>query len=792
MRVLLIDNYDSYTYNLCQLIGSVLGGQAPVVARNDDATTLAPLLNEKRVTQASFEAVVISPGPGRPDRVADFGLCRRVIQQFPTHQVPILGVCLGHQGIVESFGGRIIHAKRPVHGEVASIHVEETESQKESLFRGLPANPFRAVRYHSLVAEVSSLPSCLETLAWCIDEGTQERILMAVRHRVDPIFGVQFHIESIGTEFGEQILCNFFAIAQTYRRKKRASFDGIPRMSPRSALAEASTQSPRGVSNRPEWFAPYRRRCVQLRRLSPKEVVGQPVDCFLRLYGSDATREVFWLDSCYEYRQNRWPSVRWSIMGEWESTSVLDGTQVPFWEVLDRTLAARAEMWPTLPESETLPPFIGGYLGYIGYELKRESFDAPRASSSAAPEAADAFLGWVHRAIIFDHQTGGVLLATNDDESACPTEAENWMRHVEQMLKEKPNALDFSSGRSHPEHDRCAAAMTGTAPNGAAAELFPRALHFEWQRSRHQYLEDVRTCLDRIRDGESYEICLTNQLLLRSVSLPAGFHPLAHYLELRSTNAAPFAAYLQLGPDRVICCASPERFLLLCNGTYLESRPIKGTMHRSADPEEDVQLGTQLAQSRKDRAENLMIVDLVRNDFGRVCAPGTIRVPQLMRLETFATVHQLVSAVQGCLHPPASETDRAALRDAAPVGRILKACFPMGSMTGAPKQRTMEIIDALEKHPRGIYSGSIGYVSADGQQADWNVVIRTAVWERLSPARGATSSTCLWRVSIGVGGAIVTLSDPEDEFAEMVLKAKAVIESIRKALHVDRVHIQES
>jgi para-aminobenzoate synthetase len=792
MRILLIDNYDSYTYNLSQLIGSVVGGQEPVVVRHDDAAALASLLDKAPTRQIPFDAIVISPGPGRPDRVSDFGLCRSMISNFPTHHVPILGVCLGHQGIVEAFGGRIVHAKRPVHGEVALIKVTQSSAAAQSLFQDLPNASFRAVRYHSLVAEPLSLPSCLEPLAWCTDEDTREEILMAVCHRTYPIFGVQFHIESVGTQFGELVLRNFCTIARAYRLQRENLMDIVAGIRSESTLVSVSKERLERVIRVSAGPVGGQRR-VQVRRLSPRQVCRQPENCFRRLYGNKAAKFVFWLDSCYEYRQDRWPSVRWSFMGEWESDSVLDGSQPEFWTALDQALALNAEMWPKLPESDGLPPFIGGYLGYIGYELKRESFDAPRNVRAEAAEAADAFLGWVHRIIVFDHDTGSVLLATNDEESTNPRDAEQWMNHVEQVLKEASVAPNggVDAILLPPDGREVTGIMSQEMPNGTDGDHSPRILEFEWHRPRNQYLKDVRMCLSQIRDGESYEICLTNRLELRLMSLSANFHPLAHYLELRRSNAAPFAAYLQLGRDRVVCCASPERFLQMRDGSCLESRPIKGTIRRSADPSEDARLGAFLAQSRKDRAENLMIVDLVRNDFGRVCAPGTVQVPQLMQLETFATVHQLVSTVQGRLYSSERAPERARPGRPVSMGRILQACFPMGSMTGAPKQRTMEIIETLEGHPRGIYSGSIGYVSADGQQADWNVVIRTAVWERLSCPEQDACSASAWRVSIGVGGAIVALSDPESEYEEMVLKAKAVIESIQKVVQTAFVRIRD-
>ena len=273
---------------------------------------------------------------------------------------------------------------------------------------------------------------------------------------------------------------------------------------------------------------------------------------------------------------------------------------------------------------------------------------------------------------------------------------------------------------------------------------------FRVGRGRAQYLADIERSQAELAAGESYEVCLTDQ-----ISTDVSPDPFALYRLLRRSNPGPFASFLRFG-DTAIVSSSPERFLSVGRDGAMQARPIKGTISRAEDPAEDEARRAELAGDEKTRAEHLMIVDLLRNDLGRVSEIDSVRVPDLMVVEPYATVHQVVSTVTGQLEAGRSPVE------------CVRNCFPGGSMTGAPKERTMEIIDELEDEARGVYSGAIGYFGVDGA-VDLSIVIRTIV---IRPGR----------TTIGAGGAIVMQSDPEEEFDEILLKARAPMAAIARTV----------
>ena len=951
MGTLIVDNYDSFTYNLCHLVGAVTG-VAPTVVRNDQPVDLD-----------AYTHVILSPGPGRPERPGDFGICANLIA---TATIPLLGVCLGHQGICHVHGGTIGPAPHVRHGQTSPIHHDGTD-----LFAGIPT-PFEAVRYHSLTT--ATLPDTLEPTAT-----TDDGVLMGVRHRTRPQWGVQFHPESIRTEHGHRLLANFLRQPRTRPTVKVAttpatrtahrpataasttahqptptaratagqptsaanppaqhlsapaasttaprpapsanppapvgahayppvSTAGTPAPQPtptarttvdlpmpaanppaqhpsapaagttalrptrsanapahppapaasaaahqRTPATHASTDQPASAASpighppvpapaagtpapqptptvrttvdlptppanppaqhpsapaasttahRPTLSAnapahppaPAASAAVHQRTPVTHVSADQPASAASpiahppaparapahlpalaagtpthqrtlathapahptapavaanpprpapqvstiahRRVTTDASAEAvfdalyadadhaFWLDSADHGGAGGASGAggRYSVLGDASgprarvvTADVTTGTVTVRSADHDETVHSGFFDWlaADLAEHRVAPPdlpfgFALGWVGYLGYELKAEC-GSPNTHRSEHPDAA---MIYADRAIVFDHLERHVhLLALVDD---------GWFDEVEAKLH----------------------ATTDNSADLPVPDLGPLRLRHD----RAAYLDLIAACQTEITAGETYEVCLTNQL-----TADGKLDPWPSYRRLRRANPEPFGALLRFGGLSVLS-ASPERFLRVSADGVAESKPIKGTRPRGATPTEDEALRRDLAESAKDRAENLMIVDLVRNDLGTVAALDGVTATRLFDVETHPTVHQLVSTVHARLRPDRTAVD------------AVRAAFPGGSMTGAPKLRTMSIIDRLEGGPRGVYSGALGYFSLSGA-ADLSIVIRTLV---------AAED----RMSYGVGGAIIALSTPDDEVTETAVKAAPLL-----------------
>ncbi len=368
-----------------------------------------------------------------------------------------------------------------------------------------------------------------------------------------------------------------------------------------------------------------------------------------------------------------------------------------------------------------LPPFQGGAAGVFSYELGRslERLPQPARDDLAFP---DLSLGLYDVVVAFDfHERRAFIISTGLPE----------MEPARRRERAEARALQFEATLANAPP-----ASTGNISISGWTSNF----------TRKSYERAVAEVIERILAGDIFQANLSQRF---EAQVPADFDHFGFYRRLRRVNPAPFAAYLD-HQNFTIASASPERFLRV-DGDLVETRPIKGTRPRFADPLVDMLQTKALGESRKDRAENVMIVDLLRNDLSKVCVPGTVQAPQLCRLETYATVHHLVSIVVGRLAEGCGPVD------------LIAAAFPGGSITGAPKLRAMEIITELEGHARGPYCGAIGYLGFNGAM-DLNIVIRTASF------RGGA---CV----VQAGGGIVTASDPACEYVETLDKARRIFEA---------------
>ncbi len=396
-------------------------------------------------------------------------------------------------------------------------------------------------------------------------------------------------------------------------------------------------------------------------------------------------------------------------------------------------------------EETDLPPFRGGAAGLFGYELGRslERIPAPRFDEFGVPALA---VGLYDVVVAFDHVAGRAWILSQGfpetQYSARLRRARQRLDGFRAMLAGDENAFDFFARR-----EKCVVPTRQAGPS--AKRLCPdystRFPNIASNFSKDAYLAAVRRVIEYIAAGDVFQVNLAQRLLA-----PQCDDSVALYRRLRRCNPAPFAGYFNLG-DFQIASASPERFLRVAD-RRVETRPIKGTRPRSGDAAADRAAEADLLASEKDRAENVMIVDLLRNDLGRVCEIGSVRVGQLCAVEACRHVLHLVSSVHGRLREGLSAID------------LLRAAFPGGSITGAPKIRAMQIIAELEPTARGAYCGSLGYLGFDGA-ADLNILIRT-----ITAGRGL--------LQFPVGGGIVADSSPELEYEETWHKAEGLIRAL--------------
>ncbi|WP_314149617.1 aminodeoxychorismate synthase component I [uncultured Leifsonia sp.] len=428
-------------------------------------------------------------------------------------------------------------------------------------------------------------------------------------------------------------------------------------------------------------------------RVHRLDVAVDPADAFVALF---ADGDAVWLDAGPGATTGR------SILGT--GGRVVTGADLSVLDTLRAPLAGAAAEHPV------------GWMGWIGYEAGAAALGVPVTRDGGADVA---FL-FVDRLVVVDHATGAVDVV---DARAGTGADDGW--------------LDAAVRALH--------AAAGTADAYAAAHPVPAATA-SWRHGDADYLARIRACQDAIRAGDAYQLCLTN-----TATGATAADPLAVHLRLRRASPSHHGGLVRIAGETLVS-SSPEQFLRVEPTGLVRTKPIKGTRPRGATVADDVRLRAELEASEKERAENVMIVDLMRNDLGRVCEVGSVSVSALLAVESYAQVHQLVSTVEGRLRPGLCAVD------------AIAACFPAGSMTGAPKLSAMRILSRLEHGPRGVYAGCFGMLGADGS-ADLAMVIRSIRF------RAGTAT-------VGAGGGITALSVPEEELDEVGVKAAALFRAV--------------
>ncbi len=838
-RVLFIDAYDSFTNNIIALLETYLHVSVTTIKIDEPIANFADFLTP-------FFAVVAGPGPGDARRCKDVGWIRELWRLEERNLLPVLGICLGFQSLVLAFGGTIDRLGEPRHGVVRRVRgngegifrgVEDVESvQYHSLYASIGSEGKHKGAGSYVGRDCLSKCSDLRPLAWdyemdnsgdCTEEATSPnpwRVLMAVEHKSKPFFGIQFHAESIcSNSNARKIIKAWWEIAKKWRRPRRgneslpppscsvhpgairiASQDEHEPLECRRPVEDSTRSSADDVSERKQLLRLQGdltgcNGALRSQILSEKcaiRVIRSVIDVGEATVPSICETlgltdgEVIILDS--ETHQRR-DVGEYSIIGlvspdslrlEYQiGTNVIRRIRCGQSEIVDlryyggsvfsylKSLLSQYQV----ETSKSKVPFWGGLMGFISYEACLETIginDSPTCTSKD-PHRPDLSFVFVERSVVIDHAQLRLHV-----QSIKPND-QDWVDQT---------TIRLQSAISTPKSSKAPTPL----PINAQSSL-PDAV---------SYKSKIRACQSTIRAGESYELCLTTQASIRPQIRLAGW-PL--YLRLRSLNPAPFSAYVRLG-KLTLLSSSPERFLQWSRPTKspnctndafdhedktisCQFRPIKGTVQRQPDPTLPpltLAEATALLATPKERAENLMIVDLIRHDLHGVVGSGRVSVPKLMVVEEYATLFQLVSVIEGSLvvddeHESLSKNDpsddKSTPNNPSPPTPpktgldILAASLPPGSMTGAPKLRSCQHLSSLERLPRGLYSGVLGYLDVGGG-GDFSVVIRSTVrWD----ARGDDISADSDEWTIGAGGAVTSLSTEDGEWEEMGAKLRSTL-----------------
>ncbi|OCH94748.1 para-aminobenzoate synthase [Obba rivulosa] len=752
-RILLIDSYDSFTFNLASLCKRAIPDCSIHIIKNDSLSVreLVPYLDY-------FSAVIIGPGPGSPDVAEDIGVVKDIWKISDDHLLPIFGVCLGLQSLAIESGAILKRLNVVKHGQIYEIMHNGVE-----IFKGV--GQVLAVRYHSLHVDLQGTED-IEPLAWADDGDENGRVVMAVKHKSKPFWAVQYHPESVCTDGGgEEVLRNFWRLAKNWSSIRRPTVRAW-----KLSVEEKVGAAWPALSVNPDMSPAYGASSAEVHT----RVITNPGLSLSRLCealgASDESADFAILESAAE-------PGRFSIVGCLTETSPRITYRIGDSHIRIRTRAGCStedlgsrDIWTWLSSfmcakrargGSPEVPFWGGLVGFLSYELGVSSLTTshrPLTPDKTSPHP-DVNLVFIERSIVLDRTSGLVYVQSSK------TSDDDW---IEDTLTLLGKCVCTSADPTIP--------LTPT-PRDDKVKLSPIVT----LPNREQYISNIHRAKEHLYAGDSYELCLTAPT---RVSVPKLDPHISRqvssswelYKVLRTRNPAPHSAYLRLHPSTFVS-SSPERFLSYSRppNSVFQLRPIKGTVRKAPGITRAV-AEELLAGSVKEVAENLMIVDLIRHDLHGVIG-DVVDVKQFCQVEEYKTVWQLVSVIEGQPSPDQQRFDLG--------WEVLRRSLPPGSMTGAPKKRSVEILNDLEDHDRGVYSGVFGYWDVGGA-GDWSVTIRTCfkyedrddVHEHpadcdCAKSRNTNSVNDVW--TMGAGGAITALSDPEAEWEEMIVKVESVL-----------------
>ncbi|PVH99386.1 para-aminobenzoate synthase, partial [Periconia macrospinosa] len=830
-RVLYLDAYDSFSNNIVAQIEKCLDVQ--VTKCSIDAVEICPQYeasSEFRQYLKEFDAVVAGPGPGWAKCDKDVGLMKELWKLQHDDLLPVFGICLGFQSMCLAFGADIQRLNEPRHGLISDIL-----HNRESIFEGvghLSATQYhslqvmiehrmqtkRSVRYPGELWEPTEVCPQIKPLAWDFDNKRNGAVLMAAKHTSKPFWGVQFHPESICTnEEGTRLIENWWREAQVWKRERVGSrgLNASPRelcakdslppsgpedstdarhnsgLTPEEMVSLISTGDGESIQGLPpttvhcatigsgrltvadivEHFDIQRNEAIVLESgLQPDLIPAKVGTGRYSIIGLLIPEETLRIHYFAATRTIRIVDGRGKVHREWQTAD--------FWQWIKEFMSCLRGTLQHLPTTPTWAPFWGGLMGYASYEAGLQTIGVEPDESSACPDVCFAY---ITRSIVVDHQLKKVYV-----QSIRGEDDKTWVGNAWDQIYDAGARKSIESTPSTTPMPKPNPFERDTTLNTYLASCE------QFVVTKEDYCASVAACQEVIADGQSYELCLTtaNQIRARKPRIcrlsTAEDNELSWklYKRLSSQNPAPFSAYMRVHNVHILS-SSPERFISWDRSQSAQCRPIKGTVAKK--PSVDAETAHAILSSSKERAENLMIVDLVRHQLHGVYGSGNVHVRQLMQVEEYETLWQLVSVIDA-IPPTANRKPQTPDEWDEPNDYVSAAknpnqnmeyfgydafvqSLPPGSMTGAPKKRSCELLATLEssnqqqQHRRGIYSGVLGYLDIGGA-GDFSVVIRTAV--KIDSSSSTSQEEDEWTIS--AGGAITAQSDLGSEYAEMLNK----------------------